>query len=139
MIFKLTTINCQISQSSYRKINRYLKKINRYLPNIESDLVVFRILFRKNIDRYHPPKTHPHPQKDYTDIKPVIAYYEGSMTFRLGKKQLYVHFKGTTIDECIDTGFDLIFEELKRHKDLHFSSESDYPDKTSIRGGRSNE
>ncbi|MBI2330110.1 hypothetical protein HYU94_01865 [Candidatus Daviesbacteria bacterium] len=133
MIFKLTAKNCQVSTHTREYINQRLKKIIQNLPDIEEDLIVFRLTIRKNIDKYHPPKTHPLVHKNYAKIKPALAYFEGSMAFRLDKRQLYVHFKGRTIDECIDRGFHLIFKELEKYKDLHLSSESKYPDHSSIR------
>ncbi len=135
MIFKLTTKSCQVSDRSYKHITQHLAKITQTLPDIEEDLIVFRLTMRKNLDRYHPPRTHPHPHKSYADVKSELAFFEGSITFRIGKKQLFTHFKGQTIDECINLGFDRIFNELEKYKELHFSAESEYPNHSSIRGG----
>jgi len=133
MIFKLTAKNCQISTTTQKYINQHIKKIIQLLPNIEEDLIVFRMIIKKNIDKYHPPRASPHLHKNYADVKPALAYFEGSTTFRLGKRQLYVHLKGQTIVECVDQGFGLIFRELGKYKDLHFPGESEYPDHSSIR------
>ncbi len=51
MILKLTTRNCRVSDESQKRINEHLAKIVKLLPHIESDLVVFRLTIRKNIDR----------------------------------------------------------------------------------------
>ncbi len=134
MIFQLTCKNCRMSNRSRRNINEHLEKINRSLQHTESDLLMLRLIIRKNVDKYHPPRIHPHLHKTYADTKTALAYFEGSLTFRLDKKQLFVHFKGYTIDECINTGFDRIFKELEKFKDLHFPSESEYPNHESIRG-----
>lgn len=115
MIFKLTKKNCEISDKSYKHIEKHLKKIDLYLEDIENDLVVFRLFFRKDINKYHPLKTYPH-QRSYADEKPSIAYFEGSISLRLSKQPIYVHFKGASIDECIDNGFDLIFREIEKFK-----------------------
>lgn len=136
MILTLTAKGCRISDDSQKRIIKHLKKINQALPYLEEDLTVFRLLLKKNIDKYHPPRMYPHRHKSYMDTKPALAYFEGSITFRLDKKRLYAHFKGQTIDECINLGFNRIFEELEKYKDLHFPAESEYPDKVSIRGGR---
>jgi hypothetical protein len=132
MIFKLTSEGCRVSQSSYKHVIKHLDKINQSLPDIESDLVVIRLVIKSNVDEYFPPRRH-RLQKTYADTKPELAQYEGSITFRLAKKQIFVHFKGQTIDECIDTGFDLIFKKLEKYKDTHFPSESQYPDRRTIR------
>lgn len=134
MIFQLTCKNCRMSNRSRRNINEHLEKISRSLQHTESDLLILRLIIRKNVDKYHPPRVHPHLHKTYADTKTALAYFEGSLTFRLDKKQLFVHFKGYTIDECINTGFDRIFKELEKFKDLHFPSESEYPNHESIRG-----
>lgn len=135
MIFQLTARNCLISAKSRQYINKHLRKITQALPNIESDLVVLRLIIKKNIDKYHPPRVHPHLHKNYADLKPALANFEGSVTFRLHKNRIYAHFKGHIIDECINLGFDRVFEKLKRYKDLHFPDESEYPDHRSFRGG----
>ncbi|GEM_PF-2085877 len=133
MILKLTTRNCRVSDESQKRINEHLAKIVKLLPHIESDLVVFRLTIRKNIDRYFPSRIRRHRHKTYSDLKPAISNFEGSMTFRLYKNKFYTHFKGVTIDECINLGFGRLFTEVEKYKDLHFSSESEYPDHRSIR------
>lgn len=134
MIFQLTAKNCQVPEASKEYINRNLSKLEQFLPDVAGDLLVLRLVIRKNVDRYHPPRTHLQQHKTYADTKPSLAYFEGSITFRIDKNRLYVHFKGQTLDECIKRGFELIFKELKKFKNLHFSSESEYPDHNSIRG-----
>lgn len=134
MIFKLTAKGVQIPEQTYKHINSHLNKIARILPDVEEDLIVLRFNLKKNVDKYHPQKSHAHPHKSYSDKKTELAYYEGAITFRLEKKQLYVHFKGQTINECVNLGFERIFEEIEKFKDLHFSSTSKYPDHKSIRG-----
>lgn len=115
MIFKLTKKNCEVPETTYKHIEKHLKKVDLYLEDIESDLVVFRLFIKKNIDKYHPPKAYPH-NRSYADIKPVLSYFEGSISLRLNKQPIYVHFKGASIDECIDSGFDLIFREIEKFK-----------------------
>lgn len=134
MIFQLTTKNFQILNESKKRINKHLEKISRSLPNMERDLVVFRIIIRRNIDRYYPSRVRYHRHKSYADLKPALAYFEGSITFRLNKNRLYAHFKGASVDECINLGFERLFEKIEKCKDLHFPEESEYPDHRSIRG-----
>lgn len=129
MILKLTCKNCQISSTIKQYIDKHLKKITRLLPDVKEDLVVLRLTVRRN-------RTRSRRHRSYADIRPVLAYFEGAATFRLGKKQIYAQFRGQVIKECIHRGFDLIFRKLKQYKDLHFSSESEYPDRNSIRDSR---
>lgn len=133
MILKLTSKGCQISEITHQHIKEHVKKFIQSLPHFKDDSVVFRLNFLKNKNKYHPQRIHHHTHKTYADIKPAIAFYLGSITFRLNKSWLYVHFKGQTIVECIDRGFKLIFKELEKYKDKHFASESEYPNRASIR------
>lgn len=143
MILKLTTKNCRVSNKSEKRIRKHLARVTRALPHIESDLVVFRLTIRKNIDRYFPPRFRRHRHKTYSDLKPAISYFEGSIAFRLNKNRFYTHFKGVTTDECINLGFERLFIKLEKYKqasrwrdkDLHFPGESEYPDRRSIRKG----
>lgn len=132
MIFKLTSKNCQILPRTQIYISQHFKKFSRFLPNIQEDLIVFRLNLRQNTNRYYP-KIMPHQHKRYTDAKPALAHFEGSMMFRLVKNQLYVHFRGQTIEECVDRGFALIFKKLEKFKTLHFTENSEYPNRDSIR------
>lgn len=134
MILQTAAKNCRITDRSKKYIDSYLARLERFLPDLESDLLILKLVIRKNIDKYYPPRVHSHRHKDYTDIKPALAYFEGSISFRIDKHRLYVHFKGQTIDECIKQGFEMIIKELKKFKNLHFSSEGEYPDRSSIRG-----
>ena len=133
MILKITCKNCELSEDNHKHIQANLEKIVKALPHVESDLIVFRLTLKRNTDKYHPQRTHPHSHKTYSDKKPSLAFYEGSITFRLDKNRLYVHFKGRTIDECINLGFERIFEEIEKFKDIHYTTESEYPDHSTIR------
>lgn len=134
MILKLTFKNCRPSPSSRNYIDEYVNKISRQLKHIPGDEIVLRLTIRKNTDRYFPPKVEHHKHKRYADLKPVLAYFEGSITFRLNKNRFYAYFKGQSIDECTKIGFDRLLKEINRFRNQHFSSESDYSDKASIRG-----
>lgn len=134
MILQVTAKNCQISDKSRQYINKQAAKIERMLPDVEPDLLVLRLIIVSNIDRYHPPRVHRHTHKTYADNKTALANFEGSLTISLNKNRFYTHFKGVTIEECLDTGFHRLFIELGKYKDLHFPSDSEYSDRNSIRG-----
>jgi len=68
MIFKLTAKNCQVSERLAEHINKYAAKLDQSLPDIESDLVVLRLIVRKNIDKYHPPKLGNHHKTYAPDL-----------------------------------------------------------------------
>lgn len=92
------------------------------------------MVLKKNIDKYHPPRIKDRTYKDYSDTKTALAYFEGSIALRLNRNRLYTSFKGQTVEECADTGFERIFEQIDKHKETHFPSDSKYPDRATIRG-----
>lgn len=135
MIFQLTTRNCRISDISRKYISYNLAKVIKLLNNFESDLIVLRLTIRKNTDKYYPARIHTHKRKNYSQIKPALSNFEGSVNFWLLKNNFYNDFKGKTIDECINLGFEAMLKKIKKFKNLHFSAASEYPNRSSIRGG----
>lgn len=133
MVFKLIAKECEVVESSQQHINRHLEKLSRFLKNIEADLPILHLIIRKNRDRYHPKKISSPKAKSYVSTKPSLAYYEGSIVLTLPKKLLYAHFKGQTVDECVNLGFERITQKVIKYKDTHFPTESEYPDRASIR------
>lgn len=132
MKFQVTAKNCKVSQHSLKLINEHLAKVKRFLPDIKDDLLFIRLTFKRNIDRYFPPRL-PHKYKTYKDSKTALANFEGSLNLPLKKNNIYVHFKGMTIDECIKSGFERLLTKLNKFKDRHFASRSTYPNHDSIR------
>lgn len=132
MKLQLTTKNCEVVDKSRNRLDGHIAKIVKLLPDLESDLVLLRLTIRRNIDRYFPPRI-PHKNKTYSDSKTTLAYFEGTLAMPLFKNSIYVHFKGATIDECIKSGFEKLFVKIRKFKDLHFSSRSTYPNRSSIR------
>lgn len=112
MTIKLTTKDCGISPAARRQINQHFKKIIQLLPDLDEESVVFRLMFKKL----------------------SLNSFEGSIKFTLYRKQLYVNFRGKTIDECIRCGFNLIFfdllfrelEKSRENKDVYFPPEGYY-------------
>lgn len=135
MIFQLTCKNCRISEKSREYLSRYINKVQRALLKIPPDEITLKLVIKKNTDRYHPPRIHPHPHKNYSDKKTALAVFEGSLTFRLFKKRFYAAFKGASVNECVKTGFERLLKEIDEFRNLRYSAESDYPDRRTIRGG----
>ncbi len=131
MIFKITTKECKISDSSFRHLGQHVRKIERFLPHLERDLPLLSFLIKKNIDYYHPRATY--PDKSYATRKQKLAHFEGYLSLGLPAERLYVRFKGRTIDECVNTAFELMHDELNKYKDKYFTSESEYPNHLTIR------
>lgn len=114
MIFQLTRKNCQIQPGVYKHIQAHLKKIDSILKNFDYDLPFLKITLKKNIDKYHPPKTRIR-HTGYQNRKPALSFFEGAIALRTGKKPLYAHFRGQTINEAVDQGFGRIFREIEKN------------------------
>lgn len=123
MRLKITTKGFQIPIQLYKHLDFHLQKISQRLPHLEYDLSSFSIVIRKTAHKYYIKRHYHH----------ALALFEGSMNLQLPKKPLIVTFKGQTINECIDRGIDRLKKELQKYKDLHFKSQSEYPNRLSIR------
>lgn len=132
MKVQVTTKRFKVSQRFYNHLNFHLQTISKQLPHLKSDLPHLNILIKKAAHRYFPKKL-PHLFTSYSEKKPDLALFEGLMTLSLPRKTLIVRFQGKTVKECLDYGYHGLKRELKKYKDLHFKSESQYPDHRSIR------
>ena len=133
MIFQLTLKNCRISELSSAYLTQFSYKLQKRLDVRSNDEILLKLTIKKNIDRYFPPKGGLAKHKKYADSKAALAFFEGSISLRFRKNRLYSEFKGVTIDECIKTGFSRLLKEVSEYRNHHFSSESDYPHRQSIR------
>ncbi len=133
MKVKITAKGFQIPTLVYKHLNFHLQKISQRLPNLKYDLALMTLFIRKTTHKYYSKRHYHHSYTSYADRRLSLASYEGSMNLRLPKKPLIITFKGQTINECIDRGIDRLKEELQKYKDTHFKSQSEYPNRLSIR------
>lgn len=133
MIFKLTSKGFKASVKTYEYVQRRLKKTAQLLPHLDSDLSQLNILIRKHTSKYSPKRHYHHAYTNFTNRKSSMALFEGSIDLKLPVKKLYVQFKGKNIAECLHVGMNRIQKEVKKYKDLHFKSQSEYPNHNSIR------
>lgn len=131
MIISVTSRACRISSYSYRRLVHMVQKLDRMLPSLNDDLKMMSILLRKDIKKYHPPQRH----ASFSHRKTALAYYHASILVRIANRHVCTHSEGQTIDECLDTGIKLLTRKIEKFKSLRFSSDSDYPNHESIRGG----
>lgn len=130
MIIKLTLKHSQLSEKNIGMINHYIDKITQMLPHYSEDLPLLAITIRQDKSFYSPKKV-----SDNKNIKRktgIASFYEGSTTLHLPKNPIDIHFRGKTIDECLNMGFDSLLEKIKKFKDKHFHSESQYPNYSAI-------
>lgn len=133
MISKFTAKGFRISQRTFKHLDFHLKKIIRAFPRLNPELALFDLLIKKSKKKYHLKRHHHHSFTGYSDRKGALAFFEGSINLRLPKKPLRVEFKGRTADECVDTGVKVLKKEVAKYKDLHYKSQSKYPNHDSIR------
>lgn len=122
-----------LSEQVFRMLSRTEMKISRFLPGIRPEMQKLHISIRRNADTYYPKWRYPHISSDYSVHKSGLAHFEGSMLMRLPKKPLYLNFKSRSVEEGINSGLKKLLKELKEYKELHFSSESKYPDHQTFR------
>lgn len=105
-------------------MNNQFRKISRFLPHLKADLPLLTLFIKRSNNKYYPKKEHG---------RAGLARYEGSVNLRLPKNPLFAYFKGQTIEECIHLAFKNLIKEIKRYKDLHFKSQSEYPSHNTVR------
>lgn len=133
MIVSIADKGFKIDSMSLKKINRSLEKLNKILPHFHPDLISINFFIKRSKDKYHIKRKHRHANSDYTHKKAGLANYEGWIRLLLPRKALYTHFKGLTVAECVHGGIKSLTKEVKRYKDLHFKSQSQYPSQQTIR------
>lgn len=107
----------KVDEASLKILDRNLVKISKLLPHLNPDLTSLNFFIKRNTSK----------------TKTMQANYEGWMRLILPKKALYTHFKGVTVGECIRGGMKHLSREIKKYKDLHFKSQSEYPNQDTIR------
>lgn len=126
MIINIADKGLKMDPKSVEDIKEHFLKVNKLLPHLNPDLLSVNFFIRKNDDKYH-------VKRKYRHTAAALAHFEGWIRLILPKKALYAKFKGATVDECIHKGVKSLIKEIKKYKDLHFKSQSQYPDRKTIR------
>lgn len=126
MIINIADKGIKLDQKSVEDINKHFQKVNKLLPHFNPDLLSVNFFIRKNDDKYH-------VKRKYRHTAVALAHFEGWIRLILPKKALYTHFKGADVQECIHIGVKSLIKEIKKYKDLHFKSQSQYPNRKTIR------
>lgn len=132
MIVQLSTSRLQIDPSTKERLKVELARISRFLPHLSEDLKL-SLFMRKCHSKFHPVskyKTH----HDYLKTKLKLSNFEGWIKLILPKKVLYAQFEGLTVEEGIKVAKKNLRKEIKKYKDHHFKSQSEYPHHETIRG-----
>ena len=133
MIINIADRGLKLEKTALIILNRNLEKVSKILPHFKTDLPSINFFIKKNDDKYYIKRKYRHTSKDYTHTKSALAHFEGWLRLILPRKALYVHFKGATVEECIHDGIKHLIKEIKKYKDLHYRSQSQYPHRESIR------
>lgn len=128
MIYKITLKDCQLSKANEKLIKEHLSKIEQFLPDMAEDLPLISIFLRK-----HKLISYPLKNPEINRNSGLVDYFEGTFALHLPNNPLYVQVQEPTIEDCLDKGFNTIFQELDKYKSTHFTSDSEYPEHVSIR------
>jgi hypothetical protein len=119
MKIKVTAKGFRLPTDVYKHLNFHMERLSQRLPHGDEDLMLFNFIIRKKGDQ-----------------SLALVTYQGSINLILPKKPLIVNFEGKTVNQCIDDGINTLKKELQKYKDLHFRSQSKYPNHQTIRGGK---
>ena|ERR1035437_5777139 len=111
MIYILTKKNIALPKDKNQAINNEIRRIDHLLPYIN---LAFPIM--------------------WVNIVKSGKLYNATLRLPLPKQVLYTHFLSDTPSQAIHLAFERLLKIIKKYKDLHFKSRSDYPNHKSIRG-----
>ncbi|MBI2032860.1 MAG: HPF/RaiA family ribosome-associated protein [Candidatus Levybacteria bacterium] len=112
MKYRITTKGFLLTAIEKQHIEKKIEKISRRLTSFESSLPILAIFIKKHEKKHH---------------------FGGSMVLTLPKKPLVVNFGGADIESTIQIAFDSLIRAVEVYKGKHFSSNSLYFDKRSLR------
>lgn len=120
MIVQLTTKGLKIDSATVVKIKNEFLKIGKYVPHLPQDLQL-NVYIKKEV------------LKTGARTKAVLQNFDGWVKLIMPKKVLYSEFNGRTVSQGILNGKRNLRKELKKYKELHFKSQSKYPNHQTIR------
>lgn len=127
----VTTNQIVLTEKMTQKIALKIAELQKRLPHLNP--ISANILIKKSAILYHPRKHYHASFGSYLGDKAEQAAFIGTITISLPIKSLRTHVMGKTIAECLKKGLETIAKQLQKYKDLHFSSQTAYPDHQSIR------
>ncbi len=113
MIYILTKKNVSLSEQANQEINNELRKIDNLFPYVNLDFPLMKVNIAKS-----------------------GKLYKATLGVLLYGQILNTHFQSETPSQAIHLGFERLIRKIKKYKDLHFKSRSEYPNHDSIRRGR---
>lgn len=114
-----------------QKIDQKVSELQKRLPHLRP--LDISILIKKSVLQYHPRKHYHSSFGSYLDQKKDLASYIGAISLSLPKQTLRTHVMGKTVSECLKKGLQTVEKQLQKYKDLHFKSQTAYPDHRTIR------
>lgn len=111
MIYSISTKDCKISEKNLTLLERHLYKLSDLISKYSSDLPLLYLVIRWQ------------SKKDF---------YYGSIFLDIPKKRLFCSFYGKSIEEALELGFERIEKEIETYKGLHFVSDSEYYDRSTL-------
>ncbi len=112
MTLCVTTKHYQITDSLLNVVEKSIEKIGGRIPHLNPNLGLIKVLIRWNKRR---------------------SFFDGSVSFSVPKKHLYTYFQGAYPDEALRSAFERLSRELSKYKGKHFTNDSQYPNRETIR------
>ena len=112
MKYRLAAKALKLTDKNLTLIETHVLKLDKLLPTLQSDLVTLDI----KLDQIKTPPS-----------------FSVRMNMIVPKKPLIVTGEADSIESVIREGFSKLLSELKKYKGKHFKSNSEYPDKKTIR------
>lgn len=132
MIVNVNTRRMRIDSLTVEKLKANWGKLSKYLPNLHEDTQL-NFFIKKGVSKIHPGSKYK-TRHDYMKTKLKLANFEGWVKLILPKKVLYARFQGETVRDGFSKAKRHLLKEIKKYKDLHFKSQSQYPSHETIRG-----
>lgn len=132
MITSLSTKHITLTPLEQNKFETLVHKLTAVLKDLQQDLVKLDIHITPDKNLLYP-RLHKSRPSNYKKEKPTIANLQGTMSLFLPKQVLHTKFISRNLLEGLEKGFKHLFSEVRKYKDLHFTSDSHYPDQSTIR------
>ena len=127
MEIHLSTVQYTLNGYEVKFIEKRVARLKRLLENMQSDIPMANLVIHKHLNRAFV-KTNGHAEK-VGHLKKIDVV----LSLHLLKASLHAKYEGRVVHIGLKEVFDSIENQIKKYKQKHFSSLSDYPDHRSLR------
>jgi ribosome-associated translation inhibitor RaiA len=112
MKFTLSIHDAALTEKAREHIEHNIDKLKRFLKDMADDLPQLDVVIKKGTNK---------------------ELFSGTFKLELPKKTLISKFESESLLTGTNKAFDILLKEVKEYKGKHFSSQSSYPKKETIR------